>query len=177
MLTFMVTTQSGKLVGSALRFIDAIAILRKQVDAGRDHLIYLADENAIDVEDPYLDPTRGIAIVSAEGLIIPLDGSDFIPGPIALSGNVSGLADETACMKHLREPCPQCNGLGDAEHENDEASLCQMCASRNTLADAVLLALHRASRLEASNPIVRLVTHLIRGDKIHITPVTQSRKL
>tara|TARA_E500000318_G_scaffold96062_1_gene96156 strand:+ start:730 stop:1275 length:546 start_codon:yes stop_codon:yes gene_type:complete len=170
MLKFMVTTRSGRLVLSSLHFNDAVRALREQDNAGRDHNIYLADEKILDHSDTYLDLSKAIGLVSDEGLIAPFDGSDFIPAEYVPDDTVSGLSTEADYKDLFSEPCPECSGFGDEDPDSSEVSICPMCASGSTLGDAVLLAVHRAGRMEPSNPLVRLVAHFLRGDQITVNP-------
>ncbi|WP_336107812.1 hypothetical protein [Thalassospira sp. CH_XMU1420-2] len=170
MLKFMVTDQIGRVVASDLQFTNAITILRKQDDDGRQHNIYLADDDCLDETDGCLDVSKARAIVSGDGLIVPFDGSDYVPNDNA-PNRVAGIIGPEQLSNLFSEPCPSCDGFGDEDPNNtDGDAICSMCASGSTLADAVLLAIHRAGRLEPTNPLVRLITHYLRGDRIDVYP-------
>lgn len=150
-----------------MHFIEAVRALREQDNAGRDHNIYVADDGFIETAETYLDLSKAIGLVSEEGLIAPFDGSDYIPSEHS-PNTVSGLTTAAECNGLFLEACPACSGFGDEDPDSNEVSVCSMCGSGNTLGDAVLLAIHRAGRLEATNPLVRLVAHFLRGDRIEV---------
>ncbi|MFX4226379.1 MAG: hypothetical protein ACFHHU_00385 [Porticoccaceae bacterium] len=90
MLKFFVTNAATRIVGSYLHYVEAHRALRNQDVEGRHHEIFLADESAIDESDHCLDVSQALAIANSDGLIVPCDGSDYIPS-LPSQQKVSGL--------------------------------------------------------------------------------------
>jgi hypothetical protein len=174
MNNYYIVAADGQVRESKRAFLDILQVYRSEFADIPGTQVFFAPERAID-GDGYLVMEKAIGLVNSDGLIIPLSGDDYLPD-LPAKVDAIGLMTGTALQTGLSEPCPACDGFGDDNPERVESTnCCRLCGGGGTLGDAVLLAMHRAARLETHNPVVGLVTSLLRGDSINVGPRRMSK--